>query len=390
MDGVTNVGRHLRELGRGGRTRVLGLYDAPERRFVVRAAASRGGGGRRTGRPARLRLRGLRPRPGGRADPGAGPGAGRAVLAGARASSAGSAPSSGSRSGADAGRRPAAPFRRDRLGSQVAVRASAWPRRSPRTPRRSRSRAWSTTSRVRRAMRTGFPFLDDGGPVLAFAHRGGARHPDLLGRENTMAAFAHAVALGLPLPRDRRAPHPRRGAGRLPRRPARPGHRRGRQHRRPRHHGPGRDPGRRRSRSRPSPSSSTAFPEPRFNIDLKADAAVEPLARFVRERGLAGPGAGRVVLGAPAAPLPPPGRAARADVRLPGRGRGVRRAPGRARPPAHPRARRAPGPAPASVRWSSPRRGWYAAPTPPVSTSTSGPSTTRTRCAPCSTAVSTA
>ena len=45
-------------------------------------------------------------------------------------------------------------------------------------------------------MTTGFPFLDDGGPVLAFAHRGGARHPDLPGLENTRAAFAHAVALG--------------------------------------------------------------------------------------------------------------------------------------------------------------------------------------------------
>jgi glycerophosphoryl diester phosphodiesterase len=45
-------------------------------------------------------------------------------------------------------------------------------------------------------MRTGFPFLDDGGPMLAFAHRGGARHPDLTGLENTMSAFAHAVALG--------------------------------------------------------------------------------------------------------------------------------------------------------------------------------------------------
>lgn len=47
---------------------------------------------------------------------------------------------------------------------------------------------------------TGFPFLD--GPldsqveVLAFAHRGGARHPDLAGLENTARAFAHAVALG--------------------------------------------------------------------------------------------------------------------------------------------------------------------------------------------------
>jgi glycerophosphoryl diester phosphodiesterase len=45
-------------------------------------------------------------------------------------------------------------------------------------------------------MRTGYPFLDDGGPVLAFAHRGGARHPDLAGLENTYAAFAHAVAAG--------------------------------------------------------------------------------------------------------------------------------------------------------------------------------------------------
>jgi glycerophosphoryl diester phosphodiesterase len=32
--------------------------------------------------------------------------------------------------------------------------------------------------------------------VLAFAHRGGARHPDLAGLENTVAAFEHAVALG--------------------------------------------------------------------------------------------------------------------------------------------------------------------------------------------------
>ncbi len=44
--------------------------------------------------------------------------------------------------------------------------------------------------------RTGYLFLDAGGEVLAFAHRGGARHPDLTGLENTTAAFAHAVALG--------------------------------------------------------------------------------------------------------------------------------------------------------------------------------------------------
>jgi glycerophosphoryl diester phosphodiesterase len=48
--------------------------------------------------------------------------------------------------------------------------------------------------------RTGFPFLDAGldqpGSVLAFAHRGGAYHPDIEGLENTVAAFQHAVDLG--------------------------------------------------------------------------------------------------------------------------------------------------------------------------------------------------
>lgn len=47
--------------------------------------------------------------------------------------------------------------------------------------------------------RTGFRFLDEPverGGILAFAHRGGAGHPDLTGLENTMYAFKHAVALG--------------------------------------------------------------------------------------------------------------------------------------------------------------------------------------------------
>jgi glycerophosphoryl diester phosphodiesterase len=48
--------------------------------------------------------------------------------------------------------------------------------------------------------RTGFAFLDAGldqpGTVLAFAHRGGAAHPDLTGLENTRTAFEHAVRLG--------------------------------------------------------------------------------------------------------------------------------------------------------------------------------------------------
>ena len=48
--------------------------------------------------------------------------------------------------------------------------------------------------------RTGRPFLDavldQPGAVLAFAHRGGAEHPDLVGLENTLAAFTHAYELG--------------------------------------------------------------------------------------------------------------------------------------------------------------------------------------------------
>lgn len=48
--------------------------------------------------------------------------------------------------------------------------------------------------------RTGFAFLDAGldqpDAVLAFAHRGGAFHPELEGLENTLAAFQHAYDLG--------------------------------------------------------------------------------------------------------------------------------------------------------------------------------------------------
>jgi len=48
--------------------------------------------------------------------------------------------------------------------------------------------------------RTGFAYLDEvrrqPGAVLAFAHRGGAYHPEVEGLENTMAAFRHAVELG--------------------------------------------------------------------------------------------------------------------------------------------------------------------------------------------------
>lgn len=48
--------------------------------------------------------------------------------------------------------------------------------------------------------RTGFAYLDEvlepGHPVLAMAHRGGAEHPDVAGLENTTRAFRHAWELG--------------------------------------------------------------------------------------------------------------------------------------------------------------------------------------------------
>ena len=48
--------------------------------------------------------------------------------------------------------------------------------------------------------RTGFRYLDavcdQPGTVLAFAHRGGAYHPEIEGLENTLVAFRHAVDLG--------------------------------------------------------------------------------------------------------------------------------------------------------------------------------------------------
>jgi glycerophosphoryl diester phosphodiesterase len=43
---------------------------------------------------------------------------------------------------------------------------------------------------------TGFPYLDDSPAPLAFAHRGGATHPELVGLENTLTAFRHAAGLG--------------------------------------------------------------------------------------------------------------------------------------------------------------------------------------------------
>jgi glycerophosphoryl diester phosphodiesterase len=135
--------------------------------------------------------------------------------------------------------------------------------------------------------RTGFPFLDDGGPVLAFAHRGGALHPELTGLENTVAAFAHAVALGyryletdvhvtsdgvLMAFHDVLLDRVSDGSGGLA----------------------GLDAAElarvRVAGREPVPTLAelvAAFPEARFNIDLKSDGSVAALADFVARHDLA-------------------------------------------------------------------------------------------------------
>lgn len=149
------------------------------------------------------------------------------------------------------------------------------------TPGRVRAR---DTSRVNRP-RTGYPFLDTGldqpGSVLAFAHRGGAYHPELEGLENTLAAFRHAVDLGygyletdVHTTRDGtllafhdsmldRVTGAKGAIATL-------------------HYGEvaealigGRE-------AIPTMASlMEKFPETRFNIDIKSEAAIEPLARLV-------------------------------------------------------------------------------------------------------------
>jgi glycerophosphoryl diester phosphodiesterase len=146
-----------------------------------------------------------------------------------------------------------------------------------------------------RPRRTGFPYLDDDpgrSPsqgqhgVLAFAHRGGAYHPELEGLENTMAAFRHAAALGYgyletdvhvtgdgallafhDLVLDRVSD--RRGAiARLT------------------HAEVGQALVGGRERVPTLAELFDAFPRARFNIDLKSDGAVAALAAFIRERGV--------------------------------------------------------------------------------------------------------
>ncbi|MCY7395017.1 MAG: glycerophosphodiester phosphodiesterase [Nocardioides sp.] len=132
---------------------------------------------------------------------------------------------------------------------------------------------------------TGYAFLDAPAPGdrLAFAHRGGARHPDLAGLENTEKAFAHAVALGydyletdvhvtrdgvLLAFHDGVLERVSDGTGSLADLSAA-------------------EVSAFRIGGEPIPTLGElfdAFPEARFNIDLKSDGAVEALADFVQQR----------------------------------------------------------------------------------------------------------
>lgn len=139
------------------------------------------------------------------------------------------------------------------------------------------------------APRTGFGYLDEvldpPGSVLAMAHRGGGAHPDLVMRENTMAAFEHAAALGYRyletdvhltsdgvlvalhdalLDRVCDLSGPVEGYAYADLTAARIG---------------GREP------IATLAELLEAFPDCRFNIDIKAPAAAEPLARLIGSMG---------------------------------------------------------------------------------------------------------
>ena len=137
------------------------------------------------------------------------------------------------------------------------------------------------------SIRTGYAYLDEvaGGPeVLALAHRGGAYHPEIEGLENTRAAFEHAVGLGyryletdVHLSRDGvllafhdavldRVTDRKGEIASLTYAEVREALVGGREQ---------------------VPTLADlfdAFPAARFNIDIKAAGAVEPLARFLAER----------------------------------------------------------------------------------------------------------
>ncbi len=240
---------------------------------------------------------------------------------------------------------------------------------------------------------TGRPYLDavleQPGTVLAFAHRGGAYHPDIEGLENTMAAFRHAHDLGYRyLETDvhatadgvllafhdavlDRVTDTEGEIGRLTHAEVRAARVGGREE---------------------VPTLEQLFeefPDTRFNIDLKSAAAVPQLASFVAARDALGPGARRVVLPDADAGVPAPHRGPGRDVGHAAGGRGVPRPPPPRRRCGSP-ATSTPSRCPAGATGCrSPPRGCCAARTPPPSTSTSGPSTTPPRWRSCSSSGST-
>jgi glycerophosphoryl diester phosphodiesterase len=137
--------------------------------------------------------------------------------------------------------------------------------------------------------RTGFGYfdavLDQPGSVVAMAHRGGAMHADLVGLENTLEAFRHAVELGyhyletdvhasrdgvllafhdivLDRVTDRLGPLATLTAEEI---------------------GQARIAG---AHAVPTMAELfEEFPDVRFNIDLKAEAAVHPLAALIERTG---------------------------------------------------------------------------------------------------------
>ncbi|MDT0203538.1 glycerophosphodiester phosphodiesterase [Nocardioides sp. AE5] len=135
--------------------------------------------------------------------------------------------------------------------------------------------------------RTGFRYLDDMGVVTPFAHRGGADHPAIEGLENTVVAFAHAVSLGYRyLETDVHVTSDgvllafhdtvldrvtdRSGAiASLPYAEVQRALIGGRE------------------RVPTLAALFDAFPDARFNIDIKSPAAVRPLADFIAEREVA-------------------------------------------------------------------------------------------------------
>ncbi|NYD41891.1 glycerophosphodiester phosphodiesterase [Nocardioides panaciterrulae] len=137
--------------------------------------------------------------------------------------------------------------------------------------------------------RTGFAYLDQavrGGGVLALAHRGGAYHPEIEGLENTLAAFRHAVELGfsyletdvhvtrdgvLLAFHDQALDRVSDGEGAIVELT---------------HAEVGRALVGGQERVPTLAELLDAFPDARFNIDIKADGAVAPLARLVAEREL--------------------------------------------------------------------------------------------------------